>query len=148
MSDMFIDWNTVVNSCESIADFFNKTNIVAVVGIARGGVIPGSIISRALDTEFTCIKAKSYNSNNTRGKLTIDVSENLKFSNGSVLIVDDICDSGYTLDEVKKYMTVNYNNQFYTATLFYKENKIFTPDFYYMKVPSNIWVTYPWETTK
>jgi len=54
---------------------------------------------------------------------------------GEVLVVDDIADTGKTLDGFQKI--------FPTATLFYKPRSIVTPTFY-IKETTN-WIVFPWE---
>ncbi len=52
----------------------------------------------------------------------------------NILIVDDICDTGRTLEKYK---------DFKTATLFYKERASVMPDFYVEVVEK--WQIFPWE---
>ena len=69
-----------------------------------------------------------------------------KFGNNSkLLIVDDVCDSGETINEIttlfKKY---NYTN-FTVATIHVKPRRIITPDIYINEEPDDSWLVYPWE---
>lgn len=57
-------------------------------------------------------------------------------STGSVLIVDDIADTGVTLDG-KQFL-------FPIATLFYKPRSIVKPTFYVEETSD--WIVFPWET--
>lgn len=60
-----------------------------------------------------------------------------KIYSGTVLIVDDIADTGITLDG-KQFL-------FPTATLFYKPRSSVIPTFYAQQVPSDVWIVMPWE---
>ncbi len=55
------------------------------------------------------------------------------------LIVDDVADTGKTLQQLK---TV-YNFNFITATLHYKPRSVVKPDFYVEETTD--WQVYPWE---
>ena len=55
---------------------------------------------------------------------------------GHTLVVDDICDSGKTLETI----------QYPTAVLHYKPHtSIIEPTFYACKFESDDWIVYPWE---
>lgn len=56
----------------------------------------------------------------------------------SVLIVDDIVDTGKTLDYFKDTQ--------YIASLFYKPRASFIPNFYAQECKDYEWIVFPWET--
>ena len=56
-----------------------------------------------------------------------------------VLVVDDICDSGQTIADIKNYKC-------HTATIHHKQSAIAVPDIYYSIVPEDKWIVYPWES--
>ena len=61
-----------------------------------------------------------------------------KKKNNSILVIDDICDSGETLQYYQPYYT--------TATLHYKPQvSSITPHIYCKAVVEDEWVVYPWE---
>lgn len=103
----------------------SKTKYKNIFGLQRGGLIPAVMLSHQLGIPM----AKG------------DIGP-------TTLIVDDICDSGETLDKlVKDYQTLyafpfNLN----TAVLHYKPHtSCFEPTFYSEKWYSNGWIIYPWE---
>ena len=59
------------------------------------------------------------------------------FNPSEVLIVDDICDSGKTLQRYKEYQTAVLHHKPHTANC--------TPDIYAVLHNSNAWIIYPWE---
>ena len=88
----------------------------SVYGIPRGGLVPAVMISHHLGLPYV----------ETIGKNT--------------LIVDDICDSGVTLDKMP--------GQF-TAVLFHKPHtSIFTPDIWAKEHTGDEWLIFPWENSK
>ena len=52
------------------------------------------------------------------------------------LIVDDICDRGYTLDKLRKYRC---------ATIYYRKNDLFEPDYWIIDAEDKF-IVFPWET--
>ena len=64
------------------------------------------------------------------------------------LIVDDICDSGKTLNKlVKKYQTLySFPFNLKTSVLHYKPHtSCFEPTLHAEKWNKNVWLIYPWE---
>jgi len=148
MSTLTLNWEEIESGCKFISNFLKDKNVKNVVGIARGGVIPGSIIARYIGADFHAISAKSYDESNKRGKLYVDPTSMLCIADkeGAVAFIDDICDSGNTLKEFNDLSaTILTKRNFFTASLIYKENDIFTPSTYYKKVIGEEWVIFPWE---
>lgn len=142
--EIHIDWPDLLLGCRAITEAFIDKNIKTVVGIARGGIIPAAIISRQLNTIFNTIAAKSYN-DKTRGAVIVGSLPDC-IEEGNILIIDEICDSGYTMSECKGLFADKYLRQnIYTATISYKENNVFKPDFYFSLHPADEWVIFPWE---
>jgi hypoxanthine phosphoribosyltransferase len=56
-----------------------------------------------------------------------------------ILIIDDICDSGKTVKEIRE----NYP-KVRVACLYYKENEVAKPDIY-GELVGDEWVVFPWE---
>ena len=96
-----------------------------IYGLQRGGLIPAVMLSHQLGIPMV------------KGDIGPDT-----------LIVDDICDSGETLDRlVKKYQTLySFPFNLKTAVLHYKPHtSCFEPTFYSEKWNKDVWLVYPWE---
>ena len=63
----------------------------------------------------------------------------------SVLLVDDIHDSGRTLQKVIHHLQRRRPRALRTATLFYKHHAHLPPDFHARTVAPDVWVVFPWE---
>lgn len=90
--------------------------------------------------------------NNAHGIMYQDVVYDLmKGLHGKqILIVDDLCDEGITLQGLTKRLYKKFHIgavQFYTATLFCKKRSAFRPD-YVGEHCGNEWLVFPWETDK
>jgi uncharacterized protein len=61
----------------------------------------------------------------------------------SVLIVDEVADSGRSLRLIKEHIMERGARQVKTATLFYKNECTLKPDYY--ESETDCWVVFPWE---
>ncbi|MDZ4066420.1 MAG: xanthine phosphoribosyltransferase, partial [Tabrizicola sp.] len=76
----------------------------AVVGITRGGLVPAMIVSRELDIRVVdTISVKSYNHQaQTEARVTKPPQADLMGDGTGILVVDDLVDTGKTLELVRK----------------------------------------------
>ena len=118
----FIEWRDIDEAIERLAIniAISKIEIAAVGGLPRGGLIPAVMLSHTLNIPFVS-------------------QANIAGVDGNILIVDDICDSGKTLKRFK------FEDNVYTATIYYKSAAEYEPHFWWKLVQSNEWIVYPWE---
>ena len=115
----------------------------AILGIARGGLSMAQMLGEYYDLrEVYAINTIGYDDTKKKDAIEVFNIPDLK-SSKSVLVVDDIVDSGDTLLEVlavlkKKYPTVT----FLTASLFYKKTAKIAP-IWYVKEPKG-WIDFFW----
>ena len=115
-----------------------------LIGIARGGLTLTHMLSEALDIRnVQTISTQLYDETKKRECITINDTCSLEGSK-SVLLVDDIADSGETLKALYNHLTLTYPHiHFKTATLFYKKSSVFEPDFWVKEATS--WIEFFWE---
>ncbi len=85
----------------------------AVVGITRGGLVPAMIVSRELDIRVVdTISVKSYNhQDQVQPKVTKAPQTDLMGDGTGILVVDDLVDTGKTLELVRAlYPTRAFRN--------------------------------------
>jgi len=116
----------------------------AVVAIARGGVTFGHFVSSLLDIRnFYTINSIHYNDTKKLDDIHIFNIPDLERYD-TVLLVDDIIDSGDTIEEVIKVLKAKYPKlQIKTATLFYKKTAKIEPDFSVNEATD--WIEFFWE---
>lgn len=61
----------------------------------------------------------------------------------TILLFDDVADTGETLEYVKKYLEGRGAKRIYTATLFYKPHSSIVPDYYGEETIA--WIIFPYE---
>lgn len=124
---------------EQILDDGRK--IDCVMGLVRGGLVPATIISHILQVPM--VTATFSSRNGEGGGQHNHILPILPFYYGSILIVDDICDSGNTLAEI----SFHYRNwATLTAAVYSKENDTFEPNFCAFSIDANApYIKFPWE---
>lgn len=115
----------------------------AVVGITRGGLVPAMIVARELDIRrVDTISIKSYN-HQTQGAVPQIIKApqaDLMGDGTGILIVDDLVDSGKTLEVVRKL----YPNAHF-ATVYAKPSGKPQVDSYITEVSQDTWIFFPWD---
>ena len=117
-----------------------------IVGISRGGWLPARVLSDLLETSnLANVKAECYmgiGESSKLARLTQRISADVEGKR--VLVVDEIFDSGRSLQLVVAHVLKQGAQQVKTATLYCKPNSAFQPDFCEKQTAS--WVVFPWET--
>ena len=114
----------------------------AVVAITRGGLVPAMIVSRELDIRVVdTISVKSY-SHQDRGQAHVTKSPqaDLMGDGEGILIVDDLVDTGKTLELVKSlYPKAHF------ATVYAKPSGKPMVQTYITEVSQDTWIFFPWD---
>ncbi len=115
----------------------------AIVAISRGGLTIAHFLGIALDLRRVyTINASSF-FNKVQQEIQISNIPELS-GNQRVLIVDEIVDSGTSMEKVYNIlMAINSSIDFKTACIFHKPTAQFKPDFILRE--ANDWVEFFWE---
>ena len=114
----------------------------AVVGITRGGLVPAMIVSRELDIRVVdSISVTSYAHQDRRdAEITKFPQADLMGDGSGILIVDDLVDSGKTLELVRSlYPKAHF------ATVYTKPSGKPQVDTYVTEVSQDTWIFFPWD---
>jgi hypoxanthine phosphoribosyltransferase len=122
-----------------------------VICIARGGLRVGDVLSRIFELPLAILSTLSYTAEGgtVRGQLII--AEHMTMTaprlGNRVLLVDDMVDSGHTLDAVHRELPQRFPHitDLKTAVVWYKACSVFKPDYYVSYLPDNPWVQQPFE---
>jgi uncharacterized protein len=154
MNDLYISWTEYHSLIEQLAVKIYQSNWQCdrIVCLAKGGLRVGDILCRIFDVPLAILSTASYSgeNNQTRGRLKI--SENLSMIeetlSGNVLLVDDLVDSGLSLQQSQQWLQNRYQAEIIelkTAVIWYKSCSIFQPDYYVDCLADNPWVHQPFE---
>jgi len=115
----------------------------AILGIARGGLSMAQMLGEYYDLrEVYAINTIGYDDTKKKESVEVFNIPDLKSAN-TILIVDDIVDSGDTLIEILKVLEIKYPKvTFLTASLFYKKTAKIAPTLY-IKEPKG-WIEFFW----
>ena len=127
MNKHYLTWNDIDILVENLCKKIKKYNVPFenILGVPRGGLIPAVMVSHNLGIPLT------------KGDIT-----------PYTLVIDDICDSGKTLEKlVNRYQTeFSFPLNLKTAVLHYKPHtSVFEPTLWAKQWSSNDWIIYPWE---
>ena len=116
-----------------------------VVAIGRGGFVPARILCDLLEVkELASMEVEYYRDIEERGEEPRVVHPlNADVEGRSVLLVDDVSDSGRSLQLAVNHILGKGTSVFRVATLHSKPWSVFQPDFFVEETEA--WVIYPWE---
>ena len=114
----------------------------AVVAITRGGMAPAMIVARELDIRTVdTISVKSYDHQSQMDAVVLRSPDNEMMGDGTgVLIVDDLVDTGKTLEVVRAlYPKAHF------ATVYAKPQGEPMVDTFITGVSQDTWIFFPWD---
>lgn len=106
MEKLNYTWEQQFKDTEIICTQIEKDNFNpdVIVGISRGGLIPGVMMSHKLNVPFKPVHASTRDFPHWGNYLPMPKDK-------SILIVDDICDSGETFEKLSNYIKENINHE-------------------------------------
>jgi hypoxanthine phosphoribosyltransferase len=143
----YVPWRTVHLAVASIAEKIMKEypEVDLIYSIVKGGLVPSRLLADILgigDMGFIGVRFyKDIGARKAKPELYLPPTRSVRDRN--VLVVDDVADSGRTLqlvlDELIRYGASNVKS----AILYVKPWSMVMPDYYYT-ITEN-WVVFPWE---
>ena len=155
-NDLYVTWDEYFKKIEDLAKIIHSDgwSFNQVVCIAKGGMCIGDIISRIYDVPLAILSAESYKGEsvkNKRGSITFsrDLTKTTPNLGSKVLIIDDLADSGITLEKSVEWLQSYYGFYFSepvkTGVLFYKSVSNFVPNYYVDFLKDSPWIHMPYE---
>ena len=161
MKKIYYTWQDVENQTQEILRQLQRDAWMPdyVVGLTRGGLVPANLISQYLEIPMETLKV-SLRDDNSQPENNLWMSEDA-FEQKRILIVDDINDSGATLNWIKEdWQSSNlpnnpkwqeiWGNTVRVATLVENESSASELTVSYSAVGLNkaeedCWIVFPWE---
>ena len=122
-----------------------------ILCLARGGLRPGHILSRIFDKPLAIMSTSSYRAEAGKVQGHLDIGRFIATPKGEiagrVLLVDDLADTGVTLNAVVKRLKENYApiTELRTAVIWTKGVSTFQADYSVEDLPTNPWIHQPFE---
>ncbi|MEI6439052.1 MAG: phosphoribosyltransferase family protein [Alphaproteobacteria bacterium] len=136
---VFIAWAEVEHMARRVAKTAQDFGPTAILAVTRGGLVPATLISHHLGVRrVETIQAASYGQGHEQNAVRLGPTPT--FTNSDrVLIVDDLIDTGLTLDAiVALYPTAR------TAVLLNKHPSK-TANYVGRHANPSAWIVFPWE---
>lgn len=140
---MKINWETLYKDTLILSAMIGDRKFTSVIAITRGGLIPAAIVAQKLKLKvIDTVCLESYTGKN-RGNINLLKASkrfSLQSKGENILIIDDLIDSGTTIEFLK-----NIYPKACFAVVYAKPKKKELVDFYAVNVEQDIWIQFPWE---
>jgi len=151
---LYVSYDEYHNLCEKLAIKIHQSGweFDTILCLARGGMRPGDILSRVFDKPLAIMSTSSYRAEAGTVQGHLDIAHYITTPRGEiagrVLLVDDLADSGLTLNKVVEMLRGKYSKvtELRTAVLWTKGLSKFTADYSVEFLPSNPWIHQPFES--
>ena len=134
----YYDWIDYRYDIQQVKNFeFNH-----VVGIYRGSLGMAAHVSNVFDVPMSIVGFQTRDAEDKEPYM-IYRKGGLKSNTANILVVDDIYDTGFTMNGVIKFLSHPSINKIQGFCLFGKENKL---NVSYANEHDGSWIVFPWET--
>ncbi|HCY61767.1 MAG TPA: nicotinate phosphoribosyltransferase [Oxalobacteraceae bacterium] len=152
-SELRVSWSQYHRDIEELALQVHRSGwqFDHILCLARGGLRPGDVLSRLFNVPLAILSTSSYReeAGSKQGELAIAKHVTMPTGTlaGKVLLVDDLVDSGVTLDKVQKHLGEAFPEvtEVRSAVIWYKARSCMRPDYYLQYLDGNPWIKQPFE---
>lgn len=141
-----VSWDQLHRDARALAWRMDETEWRAVVAVTRGGMVPAMIVARELDIRtIDTISIKSYrgvasDADQSELQLYKQPDPQLMGNGEGILVVDDLVDSGRTLEMIRAmYPKAHF------ATVYAKPKGKHMVQSYVTEVSQDTWIFFPWD---
>jgi len=154
MEELYVSWSEYYQKIERLAVNIYESGweFNQIVCIAKGGLRVGDVLCRLFRRPLAILSASSYTGPDNRLRGTIKFSRHLTMTadrlGDRVLLVDDLVDSGVSLQEAINWLQSHYPDRIQdirTAVIWYKACSAIAPDYYVDYLPDSPWILQPFE---
>lgn len=137
-----VSWDQMHRDARALAWRLDGRDWKAVLAITRGGLVPAMIVARELDIRtIDTISVKSYHKQEQGGINVLKAPDPEVMGDGEgILVVDDLVDSGRTLEHVRSL----YPKAHFVTVYAKPKGKPMVQD-YVTEVSQDTWIFFPWD---
>jgi hypoxanthine phosphoribosyltransferase len=140
-------WNSIYGMLLSSAAKIREDSFIPdrIVGVGRGGWPVAIILSDLLgNIEISDVRVEFYSRvAESRKEPLLRQHISIPVEGMNILIVDDIADTGRSLNLVKEHLVKQGAITVTTATIYLKSRSIIIPEYFERETTS--WIVFPWE---
>jgi hypothetical protein len=163
LKDLHVSWDEYHHKIEKLAlkVYQSGWRFNQIVCLAKGGLRVGDVLARLYDVPLAILSTASYRGGgddrdeersvkDRRGTLVFsdDLTKTTQHLGSHILLVDDLVDSGITLQKTIPWLDRKYGfyiEEVRSAVLWYKSCSIIKPDYYVDYLQHNPWIHQPFE---
>jgi len=151
--DLWVSWDDYNRAMVGLASMVHESGwkFDQVLCLARGGLRPGDVFSRIFDVPLAILSTSSYREDAGMTQGVLDIAKHITMTKGTlagkVLLLDDLVDSGVTLERVQLHLKEHFPavTEVRSAVIWCKACSSVRPDYYYQYLPTNPWIHQPFE---
>jgi hypoxanthine phosphoribosyltransferase len=139
-------WNQIYKMLLSQSEKIRKSGFKPdiTIAIARGGWLPARVLSDLLETILTNVTVEFYlGFAETKKEPVLTQGVSAAVTGKKVLVVDDVADTGRSLQLVREHVSQRGAKEVRTATVYYKPWSVIEPHYY--EKETRLWIVFPWE---
>jgi hypoxanthine phosphoribosyltransferase len=140
-------WNKIYTMLLSEAEKIRQSGFKpdVIVSITRGGWVPARVLSDLLEIpNLATVRVEFYlGVAETRNEPVLTQGLSTAVTRKRALIVDDVADTGKSLQLARKHVLQQGATEVKSATVYRKPWNIIKPDYY--ETETSCWVVFPWE---
>lgn len=154
MADLYVTWDDYHALIETLALRIHTSGweFNQIVCLAKGGLRVGDILCRLFDVPLAILSTASYGGKDNRTRGAITFSRDLCMTTASVgshvLVVDDLVDSGASLERSLRWLQHKYGfyiDDLRTAVIWQKACSSAKPDYCAQYLADDPWIHQPFE---
>lgn len=140
-----ISWNQFEKDClELYKNKLTGTHIDKIISISRGGTVASRIFSDLLGTiPISHITISSYKDMKKIAKPIVTEEPKTNFKDQTVLIIDEVSDTGATFELAVEHIKKHTPKKIYTLSPYIKPHTTFKPDFWIKNIDA--WIIFPYD---
>jgi len=147
----YVSWTDIDHACNDILDqiLLDGKMPKRIVGLTRGGLIPAVILSHKSRIPMSSLDWQTRDGTTKEALKLQRLIDDLVDPEDTILVIDDIADSGRTFASIKAAIPAGHESQIVFAALTHKSSSEVEPEYYstYHNARENVWFVYPWEST-
>ena len=152
-SDLWVNWDEYHQLIERLClqIFESDWKFDSILCLARGGLRVGDVVSRIFDLPLAILATSSYREAGGTKQGDLDIARYITMTSGTfggkVLLVDDLVDSGLTLQRVGEHLRREFPaiTEVRSSVIWYKACSKVKPDYFVEHLATNPWIHQPFE---
>jgi uncharacterized protein len=136
----YYDRSLFLRDIDFLHGYLKDEKFDAILGLSRGGLVPSVYLSHKLNLPLIPVQ---WSTRDHGKKILPNLVDGHRY-----LIVDDICDSGETLESLYDVLLREYSCEYVDAVLWQNTSAPFQCDYYAREIDRNTddrWIVFDWE---